>query len=71
MLTPDSSRFWPKEKYKPGGPQASFDKQFVRDYLEGLDWNKTSPAPHLPEDIIKKTSKKYLEALRKLTDKEL
>ena len=71
VLTPDSSRFWPKEKYKPGGPQASFDKQFVRDYLEGLDWNKTSPAPHLPEDIIKKTSKKYLEALRKLTDKEL
>ncbi len=71
VLTPDSSRFWPKEKYKPGGPQASFDKQFVRDYLEGLDWNKTSPAPHLPEDIIKKTSKKYLEALRKLTDKKL
>ncbi len=71
VLTPDSSRFWPKEKYKPGGPQVSFDKQFVRDYLEGLDWNKTPPAPHLPEDIIKKTSKKYLEALRKLTDKEL
>ena len=71
VLTPDSSRFWPKEKYKPGGPQASFDKQFVRDYLESLEWNKTPPAPNLPEDIIKKTSKKYLEALRKLTDKEL
>lgn len=71
VLTPDSSRFWPKEKYKPGGPQASFDKQFVRDYLETLEWNKTPPAPNLPEDIIKKTSKKYLEALKKLTDKEL
>jgi phosphoribosylaminoimidazole-succinocarboxamide synthase len=71
VLTPDSSRFWPKEKYKPGGPQMSFDKQFVRDYLEGLDWRKTPPAPNLPEDIIKKTSKKYLEALKKLTGKEL
>jgi len=71
VLTPDSSRFWPKDKYKPGGPQASFDKQFVRDYLEGLDWNKTPPPPPLPEDIIKKTSKKYLEALKKLTDTEL
>jgi phosphoribosylaminoimidazole-succinocarboxamide synthase len=71
VLTPDSSRFWPKEKYKPGGPQMSFDKQFVRDYLEGLDWGKTPPAPNLPEDIIKKTSKKYLEALKKLTGKEI
>lgn len=71
VLTPDSSRFWPKERYKPGGPQMSFDKQFVRDYLEGLNWNKTPPPPPLPEDIIKKTSKKYLEALRKLTGKEL
>ncbi|MFA5335615.1 MAG: phosphoribosylaminoimidazolesuccinocarboxamide synthase [Candidatus Omnitrophota bacterium] len=71
VLTPDSSRFWPKEKYKPGGPQTSFDKQFVRDYLEGLDWGKTPPAPNLPEEIIKKTSKKYLEALKKLTGKEL
>ncbi|MFA6356184.1 MAG: phosphoribosylaminoimidazolesuccinocarboxamide synthase [Candidatus Omnitrophota bacterium] len=71
VLTPDSSRFWPKEKYKPGGPQMSFDKQFVRDYLEGLDWGKTPPAPNLPEEIIKKTSKKYLEALKKLTGKEL
>jgi len=71
VLTPDSSRFWPKEKYKPGGPQMSFDKQFVRDYLEGLDWCKAPPAPNLPEEIIKKTSKKYLEALKKLTGKEL
>ncbi len=70
VLTPDSSRFWPKEKYKPGGPQVSFDKQFVRDYLESLDWHKTPPAPNLPEEIIKKTSKKYLEALKKLTDPE-
>lgn len=71
VLTPDSSRFWPKDKYKPGGPQTSFDKQFARDYLEGLSWNKTPPAPNLPEEIIRKTSKKYLEALKKLTDKEL
>lgn len=66
VLTPDSSRFWPKDKYKPGGPQASFDKQFVRDYLEGLGWSKTPPAPNLPDEIIKKTSKKYLEALKRL-----
>ncbi|KPK40008.1 MAG: phosphoribosylaminoimidazole-succinocarboxamide synthase [Omnitrophica WOR_2 bacterium SM23_29] len=71
LLTPDSSRFWPKDKYKPGGPQPSFDKQFVRDYLEGLDWDKTPPAPNLPEEIINKTSQKYLEALRRLTGKEL
>lgn len=71
LLTPDSSRFWPKDKYKPGAAQESFDKQFVRDYLEGLNWNKTPPPPVLPEDIIKKTSQKYLEALKKLTGKEL
>jgi len=71
VLTPDSSRFWPKDKYKPGGPQTSFDKQFARDYLEGLNWSKSPPAPNLPEEIIRKTSKKYLEALKKLTDKEL
>ena len=71
VLTPDSSRFWTKEKYKPGGSQISFDKQFARDYLEGLNWCKTPPAPTLPDEIIKKTSKKYLEALKKLTDKEL
>ena len=70
-LTPDSSRFWPKDRYKPGSPQSSFDKQFVRDYLEGLDWDKNPPAPILPEDIIEKTSLKYLEAYKRLTGKEL
>ena len=70
VLTPDSSRFWPKEGYAPGRAQASFDKQFVRDYLETLDWNKTPPAPNLPEDIIRKTTEKYLEAFKTLTGKE-
>ena len=70
VLTPDSSRFWPQDKYKPGGPQVSFDKHFVRDYLEGLDWGKTPPAPNLPEEIIRKTSQKYLEALKRLTGAE-
>lgn len=69
VLTPDSSRFWPKDEYKQGGPQPSFDKQFVRDYLETLDWDKTPPAPDLPEKIIKKTSEKYLQALKMLTGK--
>lgn len=68
-MTPDSSRFWPKEGYKPGGPQPSFDKQFLRDYLETLDWNKTAPAPPLPAEIVKKTGEKYMEALVKLTGK--
>ncbi len=68
-LTPDSSRFWPKETYHPGGPQASFDKQFLRDYLETLDWNKTSPPPPLPDEIVRKTADKYREALLKLTGK--
>lgn len=66
-LTPDSSRFWPKDVYKPGGPQPSFDKQFVRDYLETLDWDKTPPAPELLEDIVRKTSEKYLQVLEMLT----
>ena len=66
VLTPDSSRFWPKKEYKPGGPQVSFDKQFVRDYLETLNWDKNPPAPELPQDIVKKTSEKYLEALKML-----
>lgn len=66
VLTPDSSRFWPQEGYSPGGPQPSFDKQFVRDYLETLDWDKTPPAPEVPEDIIFKTSQKYLRALEVL-----
>ncbi|TRZ93930.1 phosphoribosylaminoimidazolesuccinocarboxamide synthase [bacterium] len=70
-LTPDSSRFWPKDQYSPGKPQPSFDKQFVRDYLETLSWDKTPPAPGLPQEIIQKTSEKYLEAYRKLTGKEL
>jgi len=71
VLTPDSSRFWPLDQYKPGGACPSFDKQFVRDYLETLDWNKTPPAPTLPEEIIYKTTQKYLDAYRKLTGKEL
>jgi len=66
-LSPDSSRFWPMELYKPGGPQPSFDKQFVRDYLETLDWNKQAPPPPLPAEIVAKTSEKYQEALLKLT----
>lgn len=70
VLTPDSSRFWPKDEYKPGGPQPSYDKQFVRDYLETLDWDKTPPAPELPEEIVKKTSEKYLQALKMLVGKE-
>ncbi len=71
VLTPDSSRFWPADQYAPGGPQPSFDKQFVRDYLETLDWGKKPPAPCLPEDIIKKTSEKYLEAYFRLTGRKL
>jgi phosphoribosylaminoimidazole-succinocarboxamide synthase len=69
VLTPDSSRFWPLDEYSPGSAQPSFDKQFVRDYLETLDWNKTPPAPGLPGEIIKKTSQKYLEAYRRLAGK--
>lgn len=68
-MTPDSSRFWPKDSYKPGGAQPSFDKQFLRDYLETLDWGKTAPAPPLPEEIIRKTGEKYMEALVRLTGK--
>jgi phosphoribosylaminoimidazole-succinocarboxamide synthase len=66
-LTPDSSRFWPADSYRPGGPQPSFDKQFVRDYLESLHWEKTPPAPELPESVVRKTTEKYLEALARLT----
>ncbi len=71
VLTPDSSRFWPVDHYTPGKGQPSFDKQFVRDYLESLDWDKTPPAPALPDEIVRKTSEKYLEAYRRLTGKEL
>lgn len=71
VLTPDSSRWWPADTYAPGGPQPSFDKQFVRDYLETLPWNKQPPAPPLPEDVVRKTSAKYTEAYRRLTGREL
>ena len=68
VLTPDSSRFWPQDEYRPGGPQKSFDKQFLRDYLLTLDWDKSPPAPEVPREVIEKTREKYLEALRRLTD---
>jgi phosphoribosylaminoimidazole-succinocarboxamide synthase len=71
VLTPDSSRFWPVDGYRLGGSVPSFDKQFVRDYLEALDWDKTPPAPMLPAGVIVKTTQKYLEVYRKLTGKEL
>ena len=71
VLTPDSSRFWPADLYQPGKGQPSFDKQFVRDYLETLDWNKTPPAPMLPPDVIAKTQAKYLDAYERLTGKPL
>jgi phosphoribosylaminoimidazole-succinocarboxamide synthase len=67
VLTPDSSRFWPADQYQPGRGQPSFDKQFVRDYLETLSWNKTPPAPALPPEVIKRTESKYLEAYERLT----
>ncbi len=66
VLTPDSSRFWPEDKYEPGKPQPSFDKQFLRDYLSSLDWNKKAPAPPLPQEIIEKTRARYEEAVRKI-----
>lgn len=71
LLTPDSSRFWPKDKYEPGHGQESFDKQFVRDYLLSINFNKKPPAPRLPEEVILKTSALYLEALKKLSGKTL
>lgn len=67
LLTPDSSRFWPKASYRPGGPQKSFDKQYVRDYLLSINWNKKPPGPPLPKDVITNTRNKYLEAFKKLT----
>jgi phosphoribosylaminoimidazole-succinocarboxamide synthase len=70
-LTPDSSRFWPRSGYEPGGPQPSFDKQFVRDYLERIRWNKQPPVPSLPDDVVEKTREKYVEAYRRLTGREL
>jgi phosphoribosylaminoimidazole-succinocarboxamide synthase len=71
VLTPDSSRFWPADKYKPGMTQESFDKQYVRDYLEEIRWNKQPPAPALPPEVARKTSEKYVEAYRQLTGREL
>jgi phosphoribosylaminoimidazole-succinocarboxamide synthase len=71
VLTPDSSRFWPADKYQEGRGQPSFDKQFVRDYLETLSWNKQPPGPALPPDVVAKTTEKYLEAYEKLTGKKL
>jgi phosphoribosylaminoimidazole-succinocarboxamide synthase len=67
VLTPDSSRYWPAQSYAPGGPQLSFDKQYVRDYLESIAWNKQAPAPGLPDDVVSRTRQKYLEAFRLLT----
>ena len=71
VLTPDSSRFWPMDDYSPGGPQKSFDKQFLRDYLNGLDWPKQPPPPKLPPDIIEKTRDRYIEAMKRLTGQGL
>jgi phosphoribosylaminoimidazole-succinocarboxamide synthase len=71
MLTPDSSRFWPADEYRPGGPQPSFDKQFVRDYLERIKWNKQPPVPTLPDEVVMQTREKYIEAFRRLTGREL
>jgi phosphoribosylaminoimidazole-succinocarboxamide synthase len=71
VLTPDSSRFWPRASYQPGGPQPSFDKQYVRDYLESIHWNKQPPAPALPAEVIQRTSEKYREAYRVLAGKTL
>jgi phosphoribosylaminoimidazole-succinocarboxamide synthase len=71
VLTPDSSRFWPKDQYKPGGAVPSFDKQFVRDYLEEIKWNKQPPVPSLPEAVIARTREKYIEAFRQLSGRDL
>ena len=70
-LTPDSSRFWPVDQYKSGGPQPSFDKQYVRDYLEDIAWNKAPPAPEFPPEVVERTAEKYREAFRLLTGREL
>jgi len=71
VLTPDSSRFWPADKYRPGQAQESYDKQYVRDYLEQIRWNKQPPAPALPQDVARRTSEKYLEAYHRLTGRDL
>lgn len=71
LLTPDSSRFWPMDSYNPGGPQKSFDKQYLRDYLNSLDWPKKPPPPRLPSEIIQKTRERYIEALKRITGQGL
>ena len=71
VLTPDSSRFWPADKFQPGRAQESYDKQYVRDYLEEIRWNKQPPAPALPPEVARRTSEKYIEAYRQLTGREL
>jgi len=71
VLTPDSSRFWPLETYKAGGPQPSYDKQYVRDYLESIHWNKQPPAPALPEEVARRTGEKYKDAYLALTGRAL
>ena len=71
VMTPDSSRYWPKDQYRPGGPQPSFDKQYVRDYLEQIKWNKQPPVPSLPDDVVMRTQQKYLEAFRRLAGRPL
>jgi phosphoribosylaminoimidazole-succinocarboxamide synthase len=71
VMTPDSSRYWPKDQYTPGRAQPSFDKQFVRDYLEQIRWNKQPPVPSLPDDVVAKTREKYIEAFRRLSGREL
>ncbi len=71
VLTPDSSRFWPEDAYEPGRPQPSFDKQFVRDHLEAIGWNKQPPVPSLPDDVVARTREKYLEAFTRLTGRDL
>ena len=70
-LTPDSSRFWPRERYEPGGPQPSFDKQYVRDYLDRIKWDRRPPVPKLPAEVVENTRAKYVEAFRSLTGHEL
>jgi phosphoribosylaminoimidazole-succinocarboxamide synthase len=70
-MTPDSSRYWPRDQYEPGHAQPSFDKQFVRDYLEQIRWNKQPPVPSLPDEVIARTRDKYIEAFRRLTGREL
>jgi phosphoribosylaminoimidazole-succinocarboxamide synthase len=71
VMTPDSSRYWPKDQYAAGGPQPSFDKQFVRDYLEAIRWNKQPPVPSLPDDVVSRTREKYVDAYRRLTGRSL